>query len=133
MQQPREPALSPEATVVRGAPFWRGALRPAGVGQQGVRTLRLPRNLGGLTVSVLEHRSGDRGPKPRPRRDGALWRRGSEHVERKGGTAGRTQGARWDGRSGVGASRSTGEAGESHPETRWREGDARAGNRRGER
>jgi hypothetical protein len=90
---------------------WRGG--PTGVEEQGMSTMGFPRNLGDPVVSA---RYPARGTAGRANAPGLRWRRsatdGSEARARKAVPPSEGNEVRWDGRQGVGASRTTDEAGE---------------------
>jgi hypothetical protein len=97
------------------APQWPGACGPAGVEEQGIGTLGFPRNLGGPIFSSSS-RIGTGWPIPTLQAPSRRRRAcGSEH--RRAGMVPSSEGnrARREGSSGVGASHSTGEAGEREP------------------
>ena len=107
-------------------PQWPGVFGPAGVQEHGAGTRGLLGNLRAPSVSTDISGSGTGIPTPRPTTPRRVA--GSEQDAR---VVSPNEGneVRREGRMGVGASRSTAEAGEPLRGTRWREGDAVSHNR----
>ena len=137
MIEPRE-IIPASADVVRktegriDAPKQAGREELAGVEERGMHTSGLPRNLGGLVVSVRKSREGHPVEQPRPG-GGALAVPGSEgraHARYR-----QAKETKRGGRDGQESEHSVVpvKRGNSLQGTPWREGGAGSGNRRRER
>ena len=107
-------------------PQWPGVFGPTGVQERGVGTRGLLGNLRDPSVSTDISGSGTGIPTPRPT---ALRRVAGSKQDARVVSPSEGNEVRREGRTGVGASRSTVESGEPFRGTRWREGGAMSRNR----